>query len=487
MVNVNPLTSTDFYKTGHHAQYPEGTEVVFSNITPRKSRMDRFDSVTFFGLQYWIKEYLIKNWNEGFFNIPLTQAIDTYKRRLEGAGLGLPSYDHIADLHNIGYMPLEIRALPEGADVPMGIPPLVMWNTEPEAFWVTNFLETSLSASLWKPITSATIARGYRQIFEDAMETSGGDPEFINFMGHDFSMRGMSSLESSSISGAAHLLSFNGTDTIPAIDFMEDYYGANSDTALVGASVGATEHSVMSLGSGYENEFSTYERLLTDVYPSGIVSIVSDTYDYWHVLTDFLPRLKDRIMDRDGCCTIRPDSGNPEYIICGDPGAEPGSPAHKGSMQLLWETFGGTINEKGFKQLDPHVNLIYGDSITLDRAEIICNRLVEQGFVPSTVYGIGSYTYNTNSRDTFGLAMKATAGVVNGELYSIFKDPVTDDGTKTSARGLLAVYGSNGEYTLKQEASWDDVTNCAFEPVFQNGSLVRDTNYSDIRELISGN
>jgi Nicotinic acid phosphoribosyltransferase len=234
------------------------------------------------------------------------------------------------------------------------------------------------------------------------------------------------------------LLSFTGTDTIPAIDWLEHFYNADAEKELIGGSVPATEHSVMCLG-GNETEKETFLRLITEVYPKGIVSIVSDTWDYWKVVDKLLRELKPNIMSRDGKVVIRPDSGDPVKIVCGDPDSY-NVPVRKGTIEVLWDIFGGTINSKGYKQLDPHIGVIYGDSITLDRCRDICENLKQKGFASTNiVFGIGSYTYQYVTRDTFGFAMKATHGIVNGQPVDIYKDPITDDGVKKSAKGLLCV------------------------------------------------
>ena len=230
-----------------------------------------------------------------------------------------------------------------------------------------------------------------------------------------------------------------------------------------------------------EEEIETFRRLITQTYPDGIVSIVSDTWDYWKVLTEYVPELKDEILAREGILTIRPDSGDPVKILVGDSSAPVGSPQHKGSFQLMWEILGGEINDKGFKVLAPQINLIYGDSITLERAKAITSGLIEKGFMPKMILGIGSYTYQYNTRDTLGFAMKATFGVVNGVEQEIFKDPVTDDGTKKSARGLIAVnLGENG-YEANYPATWDEVYESSFQPVFVDGETPNLQNLSQIR------
>lgn len=477
-----PILLKDFYKTDHRRQYPEGTEYVYSNFTARGSRLPGVDNVVVFGIQYFVKEYLIRQFNEEFFNKPKDEVIAYYKRRMDTSlGPNSVSVTHLEQLHDLGYLPLEFKALAEGSVVPLRTPVLTMRNTLPEFFWLTNFLETLTSCVLWHPITSATIANEYRKILTQYAKETSDMPEFVQWQGHDFSMRGHTSVESACASGAGHLLSFTGTDTIPAIDFLEQYYNANAEKELIGGSVPATEHSVMCLG-GNETELQTFERLITQVYPEGIVSIVSDTWDYWNVLTSLVPTLKEQIMKRNGKVVIRPDSGDPVKILCGDPEATPGSVQHKGTVEHLWEVFGGTVNSKGYKQLDSHIGVIYGDSITLDRCNEICERLKQKGFASTTpVFGIGSYTYQYVTRDTFGFAMKATHGVVNGVSVDIYKDPITDNGVKKSAKGLLRV---NKDFSLSQQVTQDEEKTGLLETVFLDGKLVKETNLNEIRNRV---
>lgn len=358
----------------------------------------------------------------------------------------------------------------------------VMFNTHPDHFWLTNYLETAMSATIWGPCTTATIAKEYRKILMEAAEWTGGDTSFVDFQGHDFSYRGMFGNEAAAMGGAGHLLAFNGTDTIPALDFAEKYYHGDAET--LGGSVPATEHSVMCMGTK-ESEAETYRRLIEVVYPEGIVSIVSDTWDYWKVWTEILPSLKDEIMARKGKVVIRPDSGDPVKIICGDPKAPKDSPAYKGSFQLAWELFGGTRTSKEFRELDPHIGLIYGDSITLDRCREITNTLIMKNFVPSMVYGIGSFTYQHVTRDTFGFALKSTAGVVDGETRELFKDPKTDDGTKKSAKGFVAVYPSaDGGFKAVDGVTLDEVQSCAFIRVYKDGVVHDRCNFQRMREFV---
>lgn len=487
-MNIIPVLLKDGYKVGHKFQYPDHTTLVYSNLTPRRSRIEGVDEVVFFGLQYFIKEYLIHQFNQQFFNLPKEQVMHAYKRRIENyLGKDAISYDHIEALHDLGYLPLEIKAIPEGSLVPMKVAIFTIKNTLPEFFWLTNMLETLVSAITWKPSTSATTAFSYLRTFTQyASETVGNDHSFIPWQGHDFSFRGMSGVEDAIMSGAGHLLCFAGTDTIPAIDFLEQYYNANCETELVGGSVAATEHSVMCMGT-QNGEIDTFIRLIRDVYPSGIVSIVSDTWDFWQVITEFLPELKSMILARNGKVVIRPDSGDPVKIIVGDSDAEPGSPAYKGAIECMWEIFGGTTTPKGYKLLDSHIGLIYGDSITPDRQEQILEGLKAKGFASyNVVLGIGSFTYEYVTRDTFGFAMKATYGEVDGKGLAIFKDPKTDNGTKKSARGLLKVTRNekSGKLEMEDDVTWEEEGQSLLKTVFLDGKLTVDQSLADIRALV---
>jgi len=484
---MNPLLLTDGYKVDHRRQYPSGTTLVYSNWTPRKSRIDGVNEVVFFGLQYFIKKYILEDFETYFFKQPKEKVIAEYRRRINNyLGENQVGTQHIEALHDLGYIPMVIKALPEGASVPMRVPMFTMYNTLPDFFWLTNYFETLISAVIWMPCTSATIAKQYRTILDKYASETSSMPEFVDWQGHDFSMRGMAGIEASVISAMGHLLNFSGTDTIPAISLLEQYYNANSDLELIGGSVAATEHSVMCMGT-IEDEIGTFKRLITEVYPKGIVSIVSDTWDLWKVLTEYLPQLKNEICSREGKVVIRPDSGDPVDIICGNPHGK-NENEKKGVIELLWDTFGGKINEKGFKELDPHIGAIYGDSITVARATQICERLKEKGFASTNVVlGIGSFTYQYNTRDTFGFAMKATYGEVNGEGRAIFKDPITDDGTKKSAKGLMKIEIENNKYILKDEVTWTEEEQGELKEVFRDGKLILDESFKTIRNRIVKN
>lgn len=464
----NPAHAIDFYKSGHIYQNPPGTRRVYSNGTPRGTRRETScGGIIFFGWQWFILRKLIKGWSEDFFKQDIEKITKKYVIRMDNAlGKGAVTPEHIRALHKLQYLPMCIKALPEGTLVPYRIPAFTMYNTHDDFGWLTQYLETQISRNTWKSSTSATTAFLFRRNFEKYYRETVGDPSmhgFIMWQGHDFSSRGMSYDDDAMLSGAAHLLSFWGTDTVDAIDLLEDYYFADSDLEIVGGSVPASEHAVVCAG-GKDNEFETLRRLITEVYPSGIFSWVSDTWDFWQTITDHAARLKTEILNRTGSATgidkvvFRPDTGNPADILCGTAKAytekelnvddfifwlasigtrvnervvftfnnkyyhgymdskgvayweaiDP-TPEEKGAVQCLWDIFGGSLSPNGYRMLNPKVGLIYGDSITLERQVEILERLKEKGWASTNVVlGIGSYTYQYVTRDTDGWAIKST-------------------------------------------------------------------------------
>ena len=495
---MNPLFLTDGYKTGHHQQYPEGTTLVYSNFTPRSNRYapKGCDEVVSFGQQMVMKQ-IHEAFQRDFFSQPKDVVCGQMKEELT-MYLGM-DYDvtHFEKLHDLGYLPIEVKAISEGTMVPIKVPVLTIYNTHPDFYWLTNYLETILSNLLWKPMTSATIARQYRKVLTGWMEkTDPANAWFIDWQGHDFSMRGMDSAEAVISSGLGHLTAFSGTDSLPAIHGARKYYGAEG---FVAGSVPATEHSIMCSG-GQEDEVGTFRRLL-EIYPKGILSVVSDTWNIWDVCTKHIVTLKEEILARDGKLVIRPDSGDPVDILCGDitiavenGGIE--TPASKGVIELLWDVFGGTVNEQGYKVLDPHIGAIYGDSITIDRANEICERLGVKGFASTNVVlGIGSFTYQYNTRDTFGFAMKATYVEIKHPAESgspafaiegreIFKDPITDDGTKKSATGLLCVEEHDGKIGLYDKVQWATEKTGLLQTIYMNGEFHNTTDLATIRQRV---
>lgn len=479
---MNPLLLTDGYKTSHNKQYPKGTTLVYSNFTPRSNKYapKGCDEVVVFGTQMVMMQ-LHEVFEKEFFSKPKDEVCGEMKRELSAYLGGDYDVSHFEALHDLGYLPIVVKALPEGTKAPIRVPVLTIYNTHPDFYWVTNYLETILSNLLWKPMNSATIAHQYRKVLTSWMEKTDKERAwFVDWQGHDFSMRGMDSVEAVISSGLGHLTSFLGTDSLPAIHGARKYYGADG---FVAGSVPATEHSVMCAG-GKEDEVETFRRLLK-TYPTGILSVVSDTWDLWKVCTEHVVTLKEEILSRDGKLVIRPDSGDPVDILCGDLELSPAnlSPARKGVIELLWDVFGGTINEQGYKVLDPHIGAIYGDSITIERANEICKRLEAKGFASTNVVlGIGSFTYQYNTRDTFGFAMKATYVEVDGVGREIFKDPITDDGTKKSATGLLSVIQINDDkIQLVDKVDWELEEKSMLQTIYKDGKQYNVITLDEIR------
>ena len=490
---MNPLLRTDSYKLSHIEQYPEGITRLYSNFTPRGSRIEGIEHVVNFGLQAYITS-IAEDFRTNFFNRNKATVLEEYRQATSTFVNPGFTLDHVADLWELGYLPLRFSQVPEGTLVPIKVPMVTVENTHDDFAWLVNYIESDMSAAIWLPSTSATKAWKMRRELDKAARETGGAPEAVDFQFHDFSYRGMENWLAAAASGAGHLLSFKGTDCVPAPIWIERYYHG-VDNGLVGASVPATEHSVMCAG-GKESELETFRRLIK-TYPTGILSIVSDTWDFWKVLTEILPQLKDEIMARDGKIVIRPDSGNPADIVCGlntngyakkflnneDGTPVEETPEDKGAMELLWDLFGGTVNDKGFKELDPHIGLIYGDGMGYEPVAEINRRLRDKRFA-STVWvaGAGSYFYQYNTRDTFGFAVKATWIVKDGVAQEIFKDPITDSGLKRSARGRLAVlHQMDGTLYHQDNATEDQEKASLIQPVWEDGKWLRKYAFSEVR------
>jgi nicotinamide phosphoribosyltransferase len=462
-----PTLLCDFYKISHREMYPKGTEKVYSTWIPRASRYDYIDEVVAFGFQQFLMK-LNAIFEEDFFSQPKEKVVAEYARTIKytlgvptcgdcegtgdsvreisfgklhtfncdackGTGTIGPDASHIEALHDLGYLPIHVKALDEGTLVPLRVPMLTIENTLPEFFWVTNYIESYASCELWQATTSATLAHEFRKVLDHYALLTVGNTDFVQFQGHDFAMRGMSSLDSAITSGMGHLLSFVGTDTIPAINAAEYYYGANIEQELIGTSIPASEHSIQCT---YEDDYEYLRTLLEDVHPNGFVSIVSDGYDFWDVVGRVLPALRDKIMARSGGpvgdrVVIRPDSGDPVLIVCGDPKATPGSLEFKGAVEALWDIFGGTVSEQGYKILDPHIGLIYGDAISIGRCREICDRLAAKGFASiNCVYGIGSYCVNSDVPILCSDLVWRKAGTleVGQEIIAFDEDPSFGEG-----------------------------------------------------------
>lgn len=556
---IKPQLAVDSYKLNHKAMYPQGTTKIYSNMTPRSGKIIEkiipaavYDgAVVHYGLQGLIM-HLVGLFEENFFNVPLGKAIQQYGDAIAPFTGDMKDVSGFIALHNLGYLPIEIRGLREGTIVPYKVPTFTVKNTHPDFGWFTNYMETYFSDEYWKPATIATIARYYRKMFEKFAKDTGVPPEFVDWQGHDFSCRGMSGMMDSAVSGSGHLTSFTGSDTVIAAEWLK--YAYNGSETFVAASVPATEHSVSSANIMYnmevhgvdraEAEYMFFADYITKIVPNGIASYVADTYDYWTVITDIASRAKELILNRDADAfgnskvVFRPDTGDPVEVVCGldyldfdadqlyngnidefvreqcsgyETAIKMGGkyyelevesdswdyfewkagkeiPEHivKGSIECLWDIFGGTINEKGFKVLNPKVGLIYGDSITPMRAwKILCG-LKKKGFATGCiVFGIGSYTYQYITRDTLGWAIKATYLECNGKKIDLYKDPKTGDGTKKSAKGLLNVSkDSNGNYVLNDQVSEAAEQTGYLELIWADGNFGVETNLVTVRKNI---
>ena len=510
---------TDGYKLAHHKMYPEGIELVYSNWTPRSNRYfpEAKDGSVVFGIQYLIKEYLVKQFNEGFFNRPKEEVIDEYLNRLSSF-TGDTNVNHIEKLYDLGYLPIEIKALPEGTVCPIRVPMLTIKNTHPDFAWLTNYLESLISNVLWMPCTSATTSRLFKkQLLEHAHLTGFVDNTVaLNFACHDFSMRGMAGVEACKISGMGHLISFAGTESVPALSAIEEYYNTNANDELIAATVPATEHSIECSNAifnddGSVDELGYFNRLL-DLFPTGIVSIVSDGFDYWNVIENILPILKKRILARDGRVVIRPDSGNPVDIICGlrtnpqyrtriyegkyycdynpfddnSDFVEVSKGQYYGSYYMLGDTFGWNTTDNGYLYPSTKIGLIYGDAITLERQKQIYDRLASANMAAcNLILGIGSFSMQFRSRDSLGFAVKCTAVQINGELKQIFKRPKTDDGTKNSLKGLITIVKKDNKYVAIDEVSFEQEETGELQTVFKNGILTKEFTLSEVRENLN--
>lgn len=466
-MNKNVLLATDVYKLGHMCFYPEGTTKIYSYLCARSSR--KYNASLFFGLQYYLKEYLSK---------PVTHAdvteFLTYRKSILGSNPP-EVIQKVRALADLGYWPISIKAVPEGTVIHTRNVLATITNTHPDFAWVVGFLE-SLILKVWNTTTVATSSYEFHQLFTKFAKDTSDIPDLVPFQVHDFGYRGCSSEETAALSGAAHLVTFLGTDTVPAVKFAKEYYDAKEP---IGLSVPATEHSVM-CAFGRENEIDAFRRMLQQ-NPTGIVSIVSDTYDLWNVLTNIAEELKEEILARDGKVVFRPDSGDQKLILCGDPMAPKGSPAWKGVFRLLDEKFGSTVNSKGYKQLNPKIGVIYGDGMFFTRTSDILDTMKQMGYASTNlVIGVGGILLQNHTRDDLGFAVKATFAEVNGEKRELFKDPITDPG-KRSHKGFMKLVQEDGKFVTIDQVSEADEKTGLLEEVFRDGKLTKVVTFDEIR------
>jgi len=473
---TNPLLQTDIYKVSHMMLYPEGTQYVYETLTPRKNSYFPWnDKMTVFGYELFFHR-LHARFQKEFFDLPVEDAVnpvvDTIAEVLnqDVADKIKPQF---VNLHELGYLPLRVQSLPEGVLVPMQVPVLTIENTDPNFYWLPGYLETSLLSDTFVTSTVASTTRqfkvsGYKSAYKnapsanllthvtEAISASEEDGtlsnvnkatntsiDYMDFQFHDFSERGQHGNEAALLSGIAHLTSSHGTDIIQAVNYVRDNYPDKNN--LVGASVLATEHSVMEAYG--TDQFKAYETLLKN-NPNGILSVVSDTYDYWEVINDVLPSLKELNLSRDGKLVIRPDSLDDVKQGLID------------TLDSMWNTFGGTINTTGMKVLDSHIGLLHGEGVSLDNIDEYFDAITGAGYSPENiVFGVGAYVYSVQaSRDSFGQALKATSVTINGVEKKVFKDPKTvSESFKKSLKGRVRVTKDGNTYKVVDDLLTSEV------------------------------
>lgn len=484
MNRINPMLLIDFYKAVHAEMLPKNITKSVSYFTPRMSRVKRWDKVVMFGLQGFIKTYLVDYFNEEFFQKPFEQVIGEYKRIMD-ATLGQNAYkiEKIEKLHKLGYLPIEIVALPEGARVPMHVPMFGITNTHPDFAWLPQSLESLISAESWHPMLAATVGYTYRQIVNEYYEkTCDDDISRARALGA-FDFRGEECTDSAVKAGAGWCLSFLNTATVPTIPYLEQNYNCDCTKEPVAFGSPSTEHSVMCSNYAIDgDEVTLLKRLLKEIYPDTSFSVVLDSYDYWNIIDHVLPQIKDEILAHNGCMLMRGDSGDCVEVVTK-------------TVFKLWDEFGGTINSKGYKVLEPHVKAIYGDSITVQRCEQIYKILEEAGFACSNVaLGVGSFSFQCIeedgilkpfTRDTFSSCIKATYCEINGKPFSIFKNP-KEGGFKKSQKGCCIVTKTEAGYQFTDGHTWQQACESENElvTIFKDGKLLKEQSLQEIRSQL---
>jgi nicotinamide phosphoribosyltransferase len=458
-ISKSIILNTDSYKTSMFKQYPAGTTGVYSYI---ESRGGRYDKTVMFGLQAFIKEYLLA---------PITQAdIDLADEILTAHGepFNREGWEYILRVH-AGYLPVVIRAVPEGTVVPVKNVLATIENTDPECFWLTTYLETALLRAVWYPTTVATQSYSIKQVILDYLEKTG-DPTLIDFKLHDFGARGVSSMESAGIGGAAHLVNFMGSDTITGVLYAREYYGAG----VAGFSIPAAEHSTIT-SWGRDGEVDAYRNMLNNfATPGAILAVVSDSYDVYNAASKLWgEELRDQVVQSGAVLVIRPDSGDPLTV-------------NQKLIEILGQKFGYTVNAKGFKVLN-NVRLIQGDGVNELSIRSILGGFMAMGWSADNIaFGMGGALLQQVDRDTQKFAMKCSSAKVNGEWIDVQKDPSTDPGKKSKA-GRVTLWQSGGEFAsgVKPPAGWTDKGyggwTEAMQTVFRDGKIIREYDFAEVR------
>ena len=487
MIDTNAMLLCDTYKQTHRLQYNAGLTKLYSYWTPRKSMLKSQDKMVFFGLQAFIQEFLVDYFKRNFFDREINDVVSEYEKYMK-VQLPQGGYDvsGVIDLHRLGYLPLQIRAIPEGTAVNMGIPCIEITNTNDNFAWLVQWIECILQAELWKTCNHATISKMYLELakeFYDRTCDSNCDPK--NAMS-DFGMRGMSCTNEAARCSAAWLTCFNKTSTIPALPYIDKYYNADVSNTKIGMGAVSTEHSVMASNYAIDGDETTFiKRMLTEIYPNTSFSMVSDTYDYWNLVENIIPSLKGEILKHNGTLLIRPDSGDQFETVTK-------------TLEILWDEFGGEENSKGYSVLDPHIRIILGDGCTLFTVRRIWEWMEKNGFAANNlVLGVGAFCFSAifdneklivNTRDTFGICMKSCAGVVNGKFHHIFKDPKTDkEKLKKSHKGIVWVQrDSEGRlFQTDEHNEWLPDSQSELKTVFYNGVLYNKQTFAEIRERVA--
>jgi len=476
-INIkNMALMTDSYKLSHWKQYPKGTAKIQSYL---ESRGGKFDNTLFFGLQYFLKEI------EG---VVVTMEDIEFANRFSQAHFGTDifnkeGWEYIVKEHG-GKLPIRIKAVKEGSIIPVGNVLTTIENTDDNCFWLTNCLETMLMR-IWYPITVATNSYEAKKIIAEYLTRTGSNFEGLGFKLQDFGYRGVSSEETAGIGCMSHLVNFLGSDTLAGIQYANKFYNLSNEYKMYGNSVPASEHSVAcSFGKNAEEE---YFLNMLEAYPTGIVSIVSDTYDVFNFVKTMASKHKDRILSREGSVVFRPDSGDPVEINCGKKGE------HDGLLGILWDIFGteGSLTGNGYKLLPPQVRLIQGDGIDLDMIRAILEKAMELGFAADNfVFGSGGGLLQKFDRDTQKFAIKASYGerIENGTSvgFNIQKDPITSKGKKSKAGELKLIKNSaNGKYQTVDKNNYQGTEKDLLELVFENGEIKRLQDFNEIRDIAS--
>lgn len=448
------ILNTDSYKTSHWLQYPPGTTHVSSYI---ESRSGKTDELVFFGLQAFIKDYLLQ---------PITAAqIDEAEAVLTAHGVPFnrAGWDHILAAHD-GYLPLKITALREGAVVPLGTPLVQVQNTDPKAYWLTSYVETALLRAIWYPTTVATNSREVKKIIAEALEkTSEAPAEQLPFKLHDFGARGATTQEAAALGGMAHLINFMGTDTLAGLMAARRFYGAD----MPGFSIPAAEHSTMT-SWGRDRETEAYANMVDQFGGEGkLFAVVSDSYDIFNAVTKIWgEELKAKVQENGGTLVVRPDSGDPKTVVMD-------------VLNRLAEAFGTQTNAKGFKVLPDYIRVIQGDGVNPKSIQEILNAMIDVGYAAENIaFGMGGALLQDVDRGTYNFAMKASAVQIDGVWQDVYKDPVTDQG-KRSKRGRQAVLP--GYEVVSVPADQEAVADDLLELVFLNGALKRDQDFEEVR------